>query len=210
MRQIRQNGTMIMNIKALVLGTMTALAITGHAQATTFNFLPSNGAFADGIFTLRLDGLTAQTLVTYRATVTPNYSCTINPTQQPGACQDQGVSGNLSAPGEFGNPPTGFNDDNTSPRPGSQAGFRLTDIGNVFLDPTNSILNLTYDFVRGSSSIASIIFEVTFAAGEPFDLAGQLIKDNGQSEVPVPAALPLFLAGISALGVVSRRKRQKR
>jgi hypothetical protein len=119
------------------------------------------------------------------------------------------IAASVSAPEEFGNPQTGIVHDNVSPRPGSQAGFRLDDFGNVFLTPDNNVLNLTYFFMQGNINIPTLLFEVTFDAGDPVVLSGELFKDSSAA-IPIPASMPLLVSGIAGLAGFSRRQRRKK
>ena len=189
-------------LKTLVLGIAASCASAITAGATTLQFLPSNGVDASGIFSLRLDGLTGETTVSYGASAVAGFSCTFSifdPVETQ-TCPTQQFFGNLSAPNEF-SAKSGFAMHNFNIGVQSDSDF-----GMVALSPDSNILTLNYEF--NGSGLASASFFVTYAEGTPLVLEGSLAGSDG-SQVPLPAALPLLAAGVGGLGMMGRWQRRR-
>jgi hypothetical protein len=200
-----------MSLKAVTLALASFMAVCTPAWAVTVPFLPSNGAFTDGVFEFQLNGLAGQTAVTFKVTATPAFSCVTDPrVQQTPNCPFQSFAANLVTPeGGFAEVSAASQivEDNYSPKPGPSRGYSLIDGFTYVLTPESDSVIVDYDFVNGASSIATMLFEVTFAEGQAVALQGDLLKGGPTDTIPIPAALPLLAAGLGGLGFLARKKR---
>jgi hypothetical protein len=205
-----------MKLSAILLFALGAATFSSQTHAATGNFLPSNGAYAPGDFSVMFDGLTDQTYVTFRMQVTTNFPCTFDfratPPPGPQNCQSQFVQADITAPGEFGlfSYAGILHVDNASPPLGSGLQYSDDDGGVVTLTPDNSVLNLRYSGLAGAEFVSSLLFSLYYTEGSPVVLSGSMPKGDGVgSDVPLPAGFPLLAAGIGALVTVSRRRSRK-
>jgi hypothetical protein len=190
---------------------ISSLAVTSDANALTYTFLPSNGAFADGSFSASIEGLTGPSNVTVSMVVESNFSCTISSASQTG-CAYQQISGGFFKPAGWFGPlnvsgaAPGILIDNANF--GSQLGESNDDGFVLTMTPASNIISFNYKGLAGGAFATSVIFSLFVSDNNATAVAltGQITNPTS-TDVPIPAALPLLAAGLTIIGAMSRRKK---
>lgn len=200
-------------MKQLLIAAVAATAMSGAAQAATVTVV------ADPVYTT-VSG----------SNVTLNFTG-LDPTVSTEVDVSLAFTGDLNASTEFFTlsgegevAGTGCNDDITDGAVNdtdtcTQGGFSIlnftldeTDVANLFAD---GVLSLIFDLSRGVSAIIDlngeepipgvvfpIVQNVAFAVGGKLSYE---TDDNGVEVIPLPAGMPLLLAGLGGLALLRRR-----